>query len=80
MNSKVRKWGNSLGIRIPKPYAKEARLKDGTSVDLKVEEGCLIIRPSKVKVYDLRTLVSRITPRNRHKETDTGRPVGREVW
>ncbi|QKD88667.1 AbrB/MazE/SpoVT family DNA-binding domain-containing protein [Xanthomonas axonopodis] len=29
---------------------------------------------------ELRELVDRITPDNRHLEVDFGRPVGRETW
>ncbi|CAJ6511994.1 Uncharacterised protein [Burkholderia pseudomallei] len=29
---------------------------------------------------ELRELVDRITPGNRHPEVDFGRPVGRETW
>jgi antitoxin MazE len=79
MIAKIQKWGNSLGVRIPKSLAQDAELSEGTSVDLRVEDGRLIIVPA-VKKYTLEELVSKITPENRHPETDWGPPVGKEVW
>jgi antitoxin MazE len=79
MITKVQKWGNSLGVRIPKAVAKDAEIREGASVDLRMEDGRVVIVPVK-KTYTLEELVSRITAKNRHPETDWGPPVGREVW
>jgi antitoxin MazE len=79
MIAKIQKWGNSLGVRIPKSLAQDAELRDGTSVDLRMENGRLVIVPA-AKKYTLEELVSKITPENRHPETDWGPPVGKEVW
>jgi len=77
MQSHVTKWGNSLGIRIPKSIAKKIGLIEGMSVDFHVKDDAIIIRRKK---YDLETLLSQITPQNIHKEVDTGHPHGREIW
>jgi antitoxin MazE len=42
MIARIQKWGNSLGVRIPKNVAQDARIQEGSSVDLSVEEGRLI--------------------------------------
>ena len=31
---KVRKWGNSLGVRLPKTFASERAIVDGTTVSI----------------------------------------------
>jgi antitoxin component of MazEF toxin-antitoxin module len=31
---KVRKWGNSLGVRIPKLFAQEREIVDGSTIEL----------------------------------------------
>jgi antitoxin component of MazEF toxin-antitoxin module len=31
---KVRKWGNSLGLRLPKSFASEHAIVDGTTIEL----------------------------------------------
>ena len=80
MQTKVQKWGNSLAVRIPKPFVKEAHLAYGTSVDLTVDDGRIIINPRAVPEYRLDDLLKGVTPRNRHAEVTTGEAVGREVW
>jgi antitoxin MazE len=79
MTTQVSKWGNSLGLRLPKSIAREAQLDAGDTVDVSVENGVIVVRPSRPR-YSLEELVGRITARNRHHETDWGRPVGHEVW
>lgn len=79
MTTRVAKWGNSLGLRVPKAVAQEARIEEGDVVDLLVKNGIIVIRPSR-PMYSLDELVARITLRNRHSESDWGTPVGGEVW
>jgi antitoxin MazE len=73
----VTKWGNSLGIRIPKPLAKKLKLKEGTPIEMDLKDDSIVIRRKR---YDLETLLSQITPDNLHDEVSTGKPVGHEVW
>ncbi|MEN8149865.1 MAG: AbrB/MazE/SpoVT family DNA-binding domain-containing protein [Planctomycetota bacterium] len=77
---KVRKWGNSLGIRIPKAIAEMLSISDGSELELEVRDGVLLLTPRRDDRPDLADLVARIRPGNRHDEIDTGRPRGREVW
>jgi len=79
MRTRVQKWGNSLAVRIPKPFAEGAGLKLATEVEVSLEKGALrfsAVRPR----WELRALVSKVTTRNRHAEADFGKPVGRESW
>ena len=78
MRTRVQKWGNSLAVRIPKPVAEQIGLEDLAAVEMSVRNGNLILAPARPE-YSLKDLVQGITPRNKHKETDLGRPVGREV-
>ena len=75
MMARIRKWGNSLGLRIPKALAEEARVGDGSAVDLRVQGGRLVATPVR---YGLEALLERITPENAHGEEDAGPPRGRE--
>jgi antitoxin MazE len=77
--TQVAKWGNSLGLRLPKSVAREARLDEGDTVDVSVDNGAIVIRPSRPR-YSLDELVGRITKGNRHQDRDWGGPVGHEVW
>ena len=44
-----------------------------------IDNGTIVIRPSRPR-YSLDELVRRITPKNRHDESDWGGPLGDEVW
>jgi antitoxin MazE len=79
MQTKIRKWGNSLGLRIPRSFALEARVAEGSTVDLSVENGRLQVRPIR-PAYVLGALLRKVSRRNLHGEVPTGSPVGREVW
>jgi antitoxin MazE len=76
----VSKWGNSLAVRIPLAIAKQASLSEGDRVALALaSDGGIVLRPARRK-YEVSELVARITPRNRHRETDWGEAQGEESW
>ena len=80
MIATVQKWGNSLGVRIPRPVAHDAAISEGTSVDMRVRDGQLVITPAKKAKVQLADLLKGVKPGNLHSEVDTGAPVGGEVW
>ncbi len=80
MKIQVQKWGNSLALRIPKSFAQETNIDQGTVVDLSLEEGEIVIRPVVKPEYSLDELLSRVTKENIHSEVDTGKAQGKEVW
>ena len=80
MQTKIQKWGNSLAIRIPKAFIKEAHVAYGTSVDLSVSDGKIIIEPCDEPEYQLDDLLKGITKQNRHAEIEIGDAVGQEAW
>ena len=80
MKARIVKWGNSLALRIPKPFADEVRLAEDSPVDVSVRNGKLVVVPMVDSELTLEDLVSQITPENRHGETETGTAVGNEVW
>lgn len=79
MKTKISKWGNSVALRIPKSFAQQVNLKEGTPVDLKIEKDQLVISPQKQK-HNLKTLLSEVNEDNLHEEIDFGEPEGKEVW
>jgi len=79
VTTQIARWGNSLGLRLPKSVARDAEVGEGDTVDVTVRNGAIVIRPSR-PTYSLERLVAKITPRNRHGETDWGAPVGHETW
>jgi antitoxin MazE len=80
MRTKVRKWGNSLGLRIPKAVAHEADVGEGSPVDVSLVEGRIVVTPVSARRYTLAALLAAVTTRNRHTEIATGGPRGREIW
>ena len=80
MLTRVRKWGNSLGLRIPRSFAAEMGVDDGSAVDLSVHDGEIRVRPVLRRAYSLDALLKGVEESNLHGEVRTGRPVGREVW
>jgi antitoxin MazE len=75
MRTTVRKWGNSLGVRIPAGVAADVRLEEGAEVELTIRGGELVIVP----VLSLAELVARITPDNLPELVNEA-PRGAEVW
>jgi antitoxin MazE len=78
--TRLSKWGNSLAVQIPKEVAEDARLREGDPVTVTLApEGGLLIKTTRRRCK-LRQLVTGITAKNRHHETEWDNPVGKEVW
>ena len=80
MRSKVRKWGNSLAIRIPKAFAMELGVDQHSEVEISVADGHLLVSPTDGTPYTLEGLLAGVTQDNRHSEVATGPAVGNEAW
>ena len=80
MIATVQKWGNSLGVRIPKTIAEDSAMREGSAVEMMVQNGRVILAPKKTRKYHLGTMLKSITSKNMHSEIDTGIPTGKEVW
>ena len=80
MLTKIQKWGNSLGLRIPKSFADETQIQAGSTVDISLDNGRLTVRPVRSPSYRLEELLSGVTRDNLHEEVATGDAVGREAW
>lgn len=79
MNTTIQKWGNSLALRIPASFTREAHLHKGSEVDVLLTTGKIVIVPKKPKKYVLSEMVKAITKDNVHTEVDWGAPRGREI-
>ena len=82
MRAQVKKWGNSLAIRVPTGFLAELDLSENSTVDLKVEDGKLIVAPTQKRKwkYSLDELLAGVTEDNIHPETHWGSPAGEEIW
>ncbi|PKN61616.1 MAG: transcriptional regulator/antitoxin, MazE [Deltaproteobacteria bacterium HGW-Deltaproteobacteria-15] len=82
MVTKIQKWGNSQGLRLPKQVLEDARIAVGDDVDVTARDGMIVIAPAR-RVrgkQNLKELVSRIPENYEPGEMDWGGPVGKEVW
>jgi antitoxin MazE len=79
MRTTVQKWGNSLAIRIPKNITKDTNVSEGSTIDILVENGNIILHPS-TREYSLQELLNKITNENIHSEVTTGDQTGGEAW
>ena len=81
METNIQKWGNSLGVRLPKQIALNQSLKAGSRVVVtETKTGIAIEVVKKPRKYTLAELLKGATKENMHKETDWGDPVGNEIW
>jgi antitoxin MazE len=80
MRARVQKWGNSLGIRIPRALAQEVDVAADSEVEIAARNGKILISPLRKKALTLRQLLLGVTNANLHREVDIGSPVGKESW
>ncbi len=80
MLTKVQKWGNSLALRIPKAFARDAQLENDSLVEIALVEGQIIVTPVEGPKWTLDELLAGINKTNIHHEIDTGSAIGKEVW
>ncbi|TAK23957.1 MAG: AbrB/MazE/SpoVT family DNA-binding domain-containing protein [Chloroflexota bacterium] len=79
MRVAVQKWGNSLAMRIPKALADEARVMQGTEVDVTVQQGRLIAAPVE-RVPTLEELLAGFGDPGAGRGGDTESGFGNEAW
>lgn len=79
MESRLQKWGNSDGIRIPSSFLKALNLKTNDIVNIVQEEDKIIISVPKKKKISLK---ERFEKFNSTYENDFSwdEPVGKEIW
>ena len=82
MATKIQKWGNSQGVRLPAQVLEQAHLKLGDEVDISVRDGIIVVAPRKRirGKYRIEDLVAQIPEDFQSGEVEWGPPSGREVW
>lgn len=83
MSRLLGKWGNSLAVRIPKPFAEQLGWDEHTEVEPKIVGGSLVletVETGDIPYYSLDELLVGLTPETAHAEISAGPAVGNEVW
>jgi antitoxin MazE len=80
VKTQIQKWGNSLALRIPKSFAHESKIDQGSTVDLSLDRGKIVVAPVSEDEFTLKGLLAKVTKKNLHKEVDTGNSLGKEAW
>ena len=75
MRTSIFKWGNSLALRLPKPLADLAGLREGIAVEIKVDGRAVVITPARPR-HKLKKLLAGEAGKRRHDEVDWGPPKG----
>jgi antitoxin MazE len=78
MKGTVRKWGNSLAVRLPKRISDDVGLLDSSEVEI-TRSGLKIIIQPKPEECSLKELVKRMKNAKRPKIVFDDGPVGREA-
>lgn len=79
MYTTIQKWGNSQAIRLPKSILEMVKLHENDKVEIKVQDGNLVIVPIKKH----KTLEERIAGYKGDytcSEWDTGKSTGKEAF
>lgn len=80
MRVQVKRWGNSASVRIPAAVMAAAALRIDQEVDVREDDGRIVIEPVTAPSYDLDALLSTMTPETFPDDVDFGQPVGQEIW
>ena len=75
----IGKWGNSLGIRLPKYISEVLHLRPKDKISCAIENGKLILKPVRsIKRYTLKELLDKVEEPS--EEISWGKPEGKETW
>jgi antitoxin MazE len=80
METKVKKWGNSLAVRLSRHVVQESNIREGSRVGVEVDDGKIVLEVKGTKQYSLRKLLAKVTRKNAHGEFDLGKAKGKEIW
>jgi antitoxin MazE len=78
MQVQVARWGNSLGLRIPKGIALRVGLREGHRVEVEAQGDRIIISPARPR-FVLAELLKGMTPEAMREAFDWGPDKGREI-
>lgn len=78
----LKRWGNSLAVRIPANVALEASFSEGQEVDVQVEDGHVVVRPhTAIRRFSRERYLQQLREQKleAHEDIDFGEPQGSEI-
>ena len=72
----IKKWGNSLGVRLPAAIAREAHLHADQRVRVSVEGGHVVITPVTDAALTLEQRLARFDPVRHGSEVMASKTIG----
>jgi antitoxin MazE len=73
----VSRWGNSLGLRLPRSLAQQIGVAEGAKVEVVAEGDRIIVRAARPR-WRLDELLVNVTPEAMAEAFDWGEDAGRE--
>jgi antitoxin MazE len=80
MKTQIQKWGNSLALRLPKSFANDSKIEQGSTVEISLVGGKIIVEPVRAPAFTLGDLLAGVRKSNLHSEIEAGEAVGKEAW
>jgi len=80
METRIQKWGNSLGVRLPKEIINKTKFREGSCVKITKKNSRIVIESCAYEKPKLENLVRKINSKNIHKEIEWNNSYGKEVW
>jgi antitoxin MazE len=80
METRIQKWGNSLGVRLPKEILNKTQLREGSCVNITNKRKLIFIESCVYERPSLESLVRKINAKNIHRELEWDNSYGKETW
>ena len=79
MVTKIQKWGNSQGVRIPKVILEKLEWKENEPVTIDIKDGKIVIERS-IERKDIKELFKDFKEEYEPENIEWGNPTGEEIW
>lgn len=79
MNTKIQKWGNSYGIRLPKDLLDSGVFSPGGVLELKIKDKSVVLKEIKKPSISLRQAMKGLTKSDFESVWSWGPDVGNEI-
>lgn len=79
MTTKVSKWGNSLGVRLPKNIVDSLHIGNGSEVKIERNNATIVITPKEKMVFTVEDLIVGMTEEGVLDQFEPLKSIGKEI-